>query len=64
MAYPELTSFQAEIVRTTPRAYLLKLESQEGNIWIPASQVEQFDFNYDPPKISIPYWLAKDKGIV
>lgn len=61
MPSPELITIQADIRLLSEKAALLEYNGEE--FWVPKSQVE-FCYDFDPPKITMPVWLAKEKGIV
>lgn len=49
-----------EIITETGKAVLFDIEGEE--IWIPASQLE--DYDEDNQTFDIPDWLAEEKGLV
>lgn len=48
-----------DIVHETDKAFLIKFA--EGEIWIPKSQVK--DLDKDGLTVTIPEWLAVEKGL-
>ena len=61
MSDPKLIDIAVALKHETPKAYLV--ENGEGEMWLPKSQVEL----YDQPGgavLTMPYWLAKEKGLI
>ena len=55
-----------EFVRRTDRAILVK-DGGDEELWLPLSQVEDFAEDAKPGDaldISLPEWLAKEKGLI
>lgn len=48
------------LIRETAKAYLIEVEQVE--VWIPKSQVE--DFDQEEGWLVIPRWLAIEKGLI
>ena len=61
-------SFEVECVvkRRTEKAILIETEDGEDDLWIPKSQIEEWDEeipNKEIDSIVIPLWLAIEKGL-
>ena len=57
--------FCGEIKHETDNAYLVFDGANE--VWIPKSQIQecrQLDSKHNDFEFTIPFWLAKDKGII
>lgn len=46
----------------TDKAYLVDVGEKEP-VWLPKSMVEMFDHN-SGPIVTMPHWLAKEKGLI
>lgn len=61
----EMVELDMQIVRQTEKAVLATLDVAENAVWLPLSQIEVHDAvieGIDP--ISMPVWLATEKGLV
>jgi len=63
MPSPELTTIQARVIKETEKGLYVYLDALDVETWLPKSQIE-VNNDFDPPKITLPYWLAKEKGLV
>lgn len=50
------------IKHETDKAYLA--ETGEGDIWFPKSQVELYESQSTGQILTVPYWVAKEKGLI
>lgn len=55
----DLVDVDATLKRETEKAFLLDAGGEEP-VWVPKSQVE----NNSDGTFTMPYWLAKDKGLI
>jgi hypothetical protein len=55
----ELIDIAVRLKHETEKAYFV--ETGEGDMWLPKSQVE---FYAQDNIVTMPYWLAKEKGLV
>ena len=56
-----------EIIRETPRAFLVADADPRDAVWVPKSQIVTEEDNVGPGDTSIitlPEWLAMEKGLV
>lgn len=59
---PEIKSIRAQIRKQTDKALMLEYENKI--FWLPLSQIENWEDTPDGfTKVTIPLWLAKEKGI-
>jgi len=55
-----------EILHATDRALFVTDGSREDGVWLPKSQIS-LDFDVEPgdgAEITMPEWLARDKGLI
>lgn len=59
----DVVEYWDSIKAETSNAYLMGDEGYEDNVWLPKSQVslKKLSNGYE---VTIPYWLAKKKGLV
>ena len=58
---PQVISFH-EVRYETEDAYLIEFNEDEEDVWIPKSEVVELDV--DNCELTIPYWLAYEKGLI
>ena len=64
----ESVMFWGTFIRATPKAMLIRLDDTDEEVWFPLSQMRD---GYDPDTwdhgeeidITIPRWLAEEKGL-
>lgn len=61
MSDPKLGDIAVELRHETPKTYLL--HTGEGDMWFPKSQVELYEAA-GGSIVTMPYWLAKEKGLI
>jgi hypothetical protein len=62
MTKQQTMDFAGILHKETDRAYLVQFGTDEP-VWLPKSQVEMFD-DANGPIFTIPFWLAREKGIL
>jgi hypothetical protein len=58
----EFVSINADVVCFTDKAILVDFQGEE--VWLPLSQIETFDANSSPNRVTMTAWIAKQKGII
>ena len=65
MGLPELTDITVQLHHETDKAVLV---SDDGNkmhaVWLPKSQIEIEDKGKGVLEITLPIWIAKEKGLI
>ncbi len=67
MSFPEQETVYVEIVAITAKAYCVK-DTDDEEVWLPTSQIEVQSATFKNGKrfasITLPLWLAKEKGLI
>lgn len=65
MREPEMVELDMQIVKETEKAVLATLNVAENAVWLPLSQIFMLDTVIEGIEtISMPVWLATEKGLV
>ena len=67
LAKDETVEIDVCVKRRTEKAILVEVENLDEDLWIPKSQIEDWDENIsnkDIDSILIPNWLAQEKGLI
>ena len=65
MPAPQLTEILVQIHHETDKAILVSLDGDKKKaVWLPRSQIEIEDKGKGIHEITIPIWLAEEKGLV
>ena len=62
---PEIIDIQVILKHETPQAVLVEYDEDKPAVWLPKSQIEiERDEGEKTHTVTLPQWLAEEKGMV
>ena len=64
MSRSNLVDVEVIIVHQTAKAVLVKPDEEADGVWLPLSQCEVYGGSGSVGEVTLPDWLATDKGLI